>query len=339
MMRDRSRPIAAGLVAFALALTACQEETTSPDVSESSPNLAATAANYTVTDLGTLGGDQAEAFAINNAGHVVGYSQTPDLELHAFLWKNGVMRDLGTLGGPTSFAYAINAAGQVVGESSTAAGELHAFLWQNGVMRDLGTLGGDWSSARSINDLGQVVGWSRGTFGSIRAFIWEAGTMRRLGGGLEKTFGRAWSINNGGRVVGDFQRPGMTYRRAFRLKDGVMADLGTLGGNTSFAMAINGEGKVVGIAGTSPGRSHAFLWQSGVMTDLGTLGGRTSSAAAINVVGQIVGSSQISDGSYHAFVWQNGVMSRLGPGGATGINRSGWIVVNYEGHAALWKPE
>jgi probable HAF family extracellular repeat protein len=101
MKSDYSRPIAAGLVAFALALAACQEETTSPEVSESRRNLVASAAaNYTVTDLGTLGGDQAEAFAINNAGHVVGYSQTPDLELHAFVWKDGVMQDLGTLGVP-----------------------------------------------------------------------------------------------------------------------------------------------------------------------------------------------------------------------------------------------
>src|SRR5919112_1900165 len=82
MKPDCCRPIAAGMVAFVLALTACQEETTSPDISPSSQNSAATAAaaNYTVTDLGSLGGGLTEAFAINNAGQVVGYSELPDGE-------------------------------------------------------------------------------------------------------------------------------------------------------------------------------------------------------------------------------------------------------------------
>ena len=73
-------------------------------------------------DLGTLGGTAQLALGINDAGQVVGDSNTAGGDFHAFITgPNGMgMRDLGTLGGTYSDAYGINDAGQVVGESDTA---------------------------------------------------------------------------------------------------------------------------------------------------------------------------------------------------------------------------
>ena len=70
--------------------------------------------------LRTLGGINAEAYAINNSGEIVGSCQTPTNLFHATLWSshNATPQDLGTLpGGSTSVAQAINASGQVVGWS------------------------------------------------------------------------------------------------------------------------------------------------------------------------------------------------------------------------------
>ena len=72
----------------------------------------------TVTNLGTLGGDESVALGINDAGQVVGNSHTVGLSVfHAFITgPNGTdMRDLGTLGGSLSNASAISEAGQVAG--------------------------------------------------------------------------------------------------------------------------------------------------------------------------------------------------------------------------------
>jgi probable HAF family extracellular repeat protein len=130
-----------------------------------------------MTNLGTLGGDDSQAYGINDAGRVVGLSWTDkELTTHAFITgPDGVgMTDLGTLGGDFSYASGINDAGQVAGHSTTDDGQLHAFITgPDGVgMTDLGTLGGNSSHAYGINDAGQVVGQSNTTDrGQDHAFI------------------------------------------------------------------------------------------------------------------------------------------------------------------------
>src|SRR3954447_20070841 len=144
---------------------------------------------YTIADLGTLGGDSSYAAGLNDAGQVVGQSRTtPGQPLaHAFLWDHGRMSDLGTLGGPYSWANAINLTGQVVGASWLArSSDAHAFLWDEHGMTDLGTLdnGKGYSQAIDINASGQIVGVTSVVGASLlQPFLWENGKMRNLGTG------------------------------------------------------------------------------------------------------------------------------------------------------------
>lgn len=121
--------------------------------------------NGVMTDLGTLSGfGSSAAFAINDAGQIVGYSASNHESEEATLWANGVGTDLGGLsGGGGSVANALNDDGQIVGEAFDASGTGHAVLWQNGKIVDLNSLlpaNSGWvlTDAQGISDLDQVTG-------------------------------------------------------------------------------------------------------------------------------------------------------------------------------------
>lgn len=145
---------------------------------------------------------------INSADQIIVHGSDRDFSAQSsFVWESGELTDLGSLGGVVTEAAEINDAGQIVGWSET--GELkqfpadvtipsttpvrRAFLWEDGVMIDLGTLGGQSSAAVAINNRGDVIGWAAtgevtvseratGTSGREieRAFLYRDGTMQAL---------------------------------------------------------------------------------------------------------------------------------------------------------------
>jgi probable HAF family extracellular repeat protein len=87
-----------------------------------------------LTDLGTLGGINGEAYWVNDAGEVVGRANfsPSSTNRHAFLWKKGKMTDLGVaVGWPCSTALDINARGQVIIDTGIC-GVGGGLLWENG---------------------------------------------------------------------------------------------------------------------------------------------------------------------------------------------------------------
>jgi probable HAF family extracellular repeat protein len=119
-----------------------------------------------VQDLGLGASNEPDAletaYAVNDAGQIVGRHSVGQNAFHAFSFLNGTTTDFGTLGGTNGEAFAINKNGVVVGDSVTADGTPHAFVFEHSQLKDLGTLPGfdKASYARGINNANAIVGES-----------------------------------------------------------------------------------------------------------------------------------------------------------------------------------
>jgi probable HAF family extracellular repeat protein len=314
-----------------------------------SPLLPVSAANYVVTDLGTLGGDCSRATDLNSLGQVVGVARTAEGRDRAFLWQTNSMTELGALGGTNSHAAAINEAGEIVGWAETPEGWVRACLFGPVTNVDLSTGHTNKSYATDINDAGRVVGWIEtpvsgadqpmptavlfGTNGLSMQTLsvdWEGRPYR----------GRATVINNSNLIAGWTGDLFWTWAPRDRATfwQGLSSSASTRYSNIdSSVRGLNGTGQMVGESGYAYVARRATSWSGTNQLNLGSLALGTSTAAAINNAGQVVGSAeayrfglisnwfglstngfppspQVYEGfepTRHAFLCQNGVMSDL----------------------------
>jgi probable HAF family extracellular repeat protein len=326
--------------------------------------------HYKPIDLGTLGGPQSglavlgqtsplntnESSAapatqmLSAAGVVTGAAElnTPDpykpfclfssdcMLAHTFLFRDGRLIDLGAVPGVNdSFPGWVNDRGEVAGTSyngtDLASGLplLEGIISKDGSLVEIGSFpGGNQSFGNSINNAGVVVG------GAVN--------------GIPDPFPNIWPV---------FFFFNTTEIHAFRWHDGVLADLGTLGGPDSIAIFVNERGQIAGQSltnstvnpSTGQPTQHPFLWENGKMIDLGTLGGTFGFPNALNNRGEVVGLMNLAgDANFHPFLWQQGSLIDLGTLGGNNAFAS-WIsdageVVGTSGrqgdethHAFLWK--
>jgi uncharacterized membrane protein len=150
--------------------------------------------------------DLDDAYAINNAGQVVGYiNRVQDAELISVpvAWNAGQITELRGLENPWN----INDAGDIVGFSYVAL-QPQAALWRAGVVTHLGLLPGAFSSqAFDVNREGLIVGTNEfappAASSYERAFLWQSGDMMELPRlADDHSSSNAEGINDRGDVVG-----------------------------------------------------------------------------------------------------------------------------------------
>jgi probable HAF family extracellular repeat protein len=304
---------------------------------------------YKLIDLGTFAGLQSYLYipsnyapVLNNQGTVVGYADTatPDpfqsvgfcfvqdcLVTNAFETQNETLQNLGVLpGGASSGAGWISPNGLIAGWSQNGSTDpsfpifpvTHGVLWKDGEMTDLETLPDGFESvAVAVNSSGLVVGAADNN-------ILDPNTM------YAEYYG--WG----------------TQTRAFMWQNGVMKDLGTLGGTDAAAFLVNERGQIVGTSYTSSAPSAycaqqlgaslttgAFRYEDGNMKNLGSFGGTCTFPTDLNDRGEVVGLSTLKGDIYqHAFLWENDSFHELP--NMIGGNNAAAIALNNNGGAAGW---
>jgi probable HAF family extracellular repeat protein len=195
---------------------------------------------------------------------------------------------------------------------------------------DLGTLGGDESAATDINEAGQIVGQSTTKVGETKPFLWS-----KASGILDlpcpSVTCHAVDINNAGQVlIASQDEPGTAEKAYLWTPSSGLRDLGSLGGVSTHAYALNDLGQVAGSSETTFETENAFFWSA--QTGMINLGGAT--AIGLNERGQVLGWA-----STYAFLWDSadGSFARIGPVGLTAtpldMNNAGEVV----GYAAFEK--
>ncbi len=200
-------------------------------------------------EIGALSGDRSAPEAINEAGQVTGWNDSPQ---RAYRFSDAGLEDLGVPDGrDDSAGLAINDLGQVAGFANGSFGS-RAFLYSDGSgFRDLGTFpGGRNYVARGVNNAGEVVG-SMQLGGVTTPFLWSESTgivpLPKLD---SERYSQVWDINNMGWAVGVSQRSG-GGEAGVLWKDGELIDLEQLvGGGVQLldAVAINDAGQITGSA-------------------------------------------------------------------------------------------
>jgi probable HAF family extracellular repeat protein len=336
------------LVALAVLGAAAAWIATQPVNAGNAPNVRS---RYQVTDLGTLRG-HADVYlwqnTLNNSGHVAAYANNnanPEVFDNdvSFLWNGPGDMDLlpGIPDLPNTTALGLNDQDQAVGICGLDEdGNNHAVLWERGRVHMLSE---SPSAAFAINNAGIVVGevWNADEE-ILNAAYWSRGRLFRLPPLEDAPISEAYAINDRGQIVG-LSGPDWDYAHAvlWRMspKPSVV-DLGTLGGNGSWATGINNRGDIVGQAQKANGDWRCALWDERGITDLGNFDDAPMcSALSVNNRGQIVGFSGASFDDLttaHALLWENGHMinlQNLMPA------NSGWVLqqalsINDEGQIA-----
>jgi probable HAF family extracellular repeat protein len=264
-----------------------------------------------LTNLGTLGGNVNNPYAINNKGQVVGSSliqpgSNSVYVEHAYIWDNGRLKDLGSLyrketgkKDNISEAIDINDKGLVIGTSNPVHNQgypqEHAILWQkNGKLIDI--------SANTVSSVGNSIGFDRA---------------------------HVIDINNNGQVIYYVQTVADNGLHYYLWDNGSTANLGNFSfytheNNTGLnSMAINDKGQVLGQISIGSGEQHFAIWKDKKITDLGNItgcpmdldGGCHLYFAHFNNLGHIAYSTfqarQDGTSEFRNRIWRNGSIIEL----------------------------
>jgi uncharacterized membrane protein len=322
----------------------------------------AAAEDWRVEWLPAFGGGDLELNALNDRGQLIGLDRSGPYgsSSRTFLYGNGTLTDLSAVLGVPSNATAINNQGQIAGSIGD-----DVFLYSGGTLTRY-DVPGVRAGTRHLNERGQILAWSiepnahsflitdgqitpvGPVTGMLRASGYAlndrgdvAGELAQAGDPTRQAFfqrdgqmtllmpqsptSHVADMDRHGRVLFFYERPDGQLQNTI-WHDGVVSNLSTPGGSSSWLNQMNDAGEILG-SGTMPdGRWTHFLMSHGATINLNALAGGDVHATHLTEQG-IVAGTFVPDGTTdrHVFVYVDGQV----------IDLTRWMLASFDDVASI----
>lgn len=265
------------------------------------------------------------ARALSERGHIVGdFRDAEGAPSRPFLWFEGELTELPLGDAMGGEATAVNDHGVVAGVTYSESSITPA-VWREGELLTppADVPFGD-TVVLGISNRNEVLMFVLESGGAAHTVLWEVGGDVTHLGEMGYQYGGSFTYDiytgrgdrrMNGRGMALVPHGGPSQEEDMRTSvwhNGEITDLGTLGGDVTYATAINEWGQVVGVSTDEEGTYRPFLWYEGEMTQLESFGDEGwAQPVAINNWGQVVGFAGIGT-EVEPFLWQNGKAVNLG---------------------------
>lgn len=292
---------------------------------------------YAIFEIPPIGGDETEAFGINERGTVVGFTRDAGGKRRAILYADGNTQLRAGDTGPETIACDINSDENVVGQAPRSSESEQCAAWWDGPKPIFAPLRPDERGViLGVHERAVFVGRAATAGGRYSPFAWKDGRLIRLADA-----GSAQAVNDSAQVAGwvNSSGAGPCAVRWTISPDGRAdpVEMPAPGGRPSMAFGINDRGDIAGQCWNCRTVPVPSVYRQGNWQMLELPKGCVSgSALDTNNGRQCVGYGVTSDGRQRALLWQPDghafELDRLLPEGtgwqideARAINSFGWI--------------
>jgi parallel beta-helix repeat protein len=249
------------------------------------------------------------AYAMNDAGDVVGTYKDERQLSHGFLLRVGEFTTIDYPGAAGTQLYGVNGGGDIAGVYVDSSGKQHGFLLSHGTFKTIDVPGADQTMPYGLNSRGDVTGmyFLPGDTSKHYGFVMADGRFTTLDYPLPNDMSCGTWISDSGEVAGHVQEKNGAYH-GYLWKDGkfTLIDLPGIGTGQFWdsIYGINAAGDILGAYSDARGKQRAFLRRKGAFTTFDMPGSQRTRATGMNRSGQVVGMFVDSNGVNHGFLTQ-----------------------------------
>lgn len=269
------------------------------------PTAAAQMPAFDVIDV--PGSRGTTAYAINDAGDVVGHYRDDRQFWRGFLLRAGQFTTIDVPGATQTTLFGVNTTGAVAGAFYDSTGKQHGFVMNHGTFTTIDFPGAAQTMVYGLNDRGDVTGMYFTIGDSLKhyGFVMIGGHFATLDHPSPNRMSCGTWIGDSGEVEGHVEQTSGAYY-GYSWKDGTFTLIDLPGGPKGQfwdgAYGTNAAGDQLGTYSDAQGKQVGFLRRQGAVTTFDVPGSKRTRTTGMNRSGQVVGMFVDSAGVTHGLL-------------------------------------